>query len=122
MSSIRATVTASSTETRILVRDQAGDLLIARLGPLAHAQRLALRCLLEAVALWEQQTVVVVLYADDGSDWSRTGLVDALDIARETVLLKVELVPFHTRRHRAKRLSGLGSFERARRCLRAISS
>ncbi len=121
MSSIRATVTASSTETRILVQDQTGDLLIARLGPLEHAQRFALRSLLEAVALWEQQTLDVVLYADDCSNWSRTGLVDALDMAREAVLLKVELVPFQGR-HRAKRLSGLGSFERERRCLRSGNS
>ena len=121
MSSIRAMVTASSTETRILVQDQTGDLLIARLGPLEHAHRFALRSLLEAVALWEQQTIDVVLYADDCSDWSRTGLVDALDMAREAVLLKVELVPFQGR-HRAKRLSGLGSFKRERRCLRSGNS
>lgn len=118
MSSIRATVTASSTETRILIRDVSGDLLIARLGPLEHAQRFALRTLLEAVALWDQQRVDVVLFADDAFGWERTGLLDALGVARETLLLNVELVPAEIgRRRKTKRLGGLGSFDRERRLL-----
>lgn len=118
MSSIRATVTASSTETRILIRDGSGDLLIARLGPLEHTQRYALRTLLEAVALWDQQRVDVVLFADDAFGWERTGLLDALGIAREALLLNVELVPAQLgRRRKIKRLIGLGSFDRERRLL-----
>jgi len=118
MSSIRATVTVCDTETRILVQDSIGDLLIARLGPLQSAHRYALRSLLEAVALWAQQRIDVVLYADDRSDWHRSGLIDALDFAQETALLQVELVPTSGVRRRAKRLAGLGSFERERRFLR----
>ncbi len=120
MSSIRATVTASSCETRILVRDSIGDVLLARLGPLEFAHRYALRMLLEGIALWEQQTADVVLYADDSFDWHRVGLFDALGVARETALLKVELAPGERRPLRlATRLTGLGSFARERVQLRS---
>lgn len=118
MSSIRATVTICRKQTRVLVQDVTGDLLIARLGPLEDAHRYALRGLLEAVALWTQQPVHVVLFADDGYDWHRTSLVDALDFARENLLLRVELAPTAGAPPRPKRLTGLGSFERERRILR----
>lgn len=120
MSSIRATVTASSCETRILVQDSIGDVLLARLGPLEFAHRYALRMLLEGIALWEQQTTDVVLCADDSFDWHRVGLFDALGVARETALLKIELAPVELRpRRRATRLTGLGSFARERVQLRS---
>jgi hypothetical protein len=120
MSSIRATVTASSCTTRILIQDSIGDLLLARLGPLEHAHRYALRMLLEAVALWEQQSTDVVLCADDSCDWQRSGLFDALGVARETALLKVKLVPSEARPvRRVARLTGLGSFARERDHLRS---
>ena len=123
MSSIRATVTASDAETRILIRTSIGDVLIARLGPLENAQRYALRSLLEAIALWEQQRVDVVLFADDRSDWQRTGLLDALDVARELALLRVQLVPAELRHRRAaKRLTGLGSFVQERDRLRQVAN
>jgi hypothetical protein len=120
MSSIRATVTASSCETRILVQDPIGDVLLARLGPLEFAHRYALRMLLEGIALWEQQTADVVLFADDSFDWHRVGLFDALGVARETALLKVDLAPIEASPlRRATRLTGLGSFARERGQLRA---
>jgi hypothetical protein len=60
-----------------------------------------------------------VLCADDSFDWHRVGLFDALGVARETALLKVELVPVEPRpRRRASRLTGLGSFARERVQLR----
>jgi hypothetical protein len=120
MSSIRATVTASSCTTRILIQDSLGDVLLARLGSIEHAQRYALRMLLEAIALWEQQAMEVVLYADDSCDWHRTGLFEALDVARETALLKIKLVPSELRPvRRVTRLTGLGSFARERGHLRS---
>lgn len=121
MSSVRATVTASSCETRILVQDSIGDVLLARLGPLEFAHRYALRMLLEGIALWEQQTTDVVLCADDSFDWHRVGLFDALGVARETALLKVELTPVELRPgRRVSRLTGLGSFARERVQLRSV--
>ena len=120
VSSIRATVTASRSETRIFIEDSAGDRLVARLGPLDTAHRYALRMLLEAVALWDQEAVEVVLCADDTCDWQRAGVVDALGLALETLLFKVELVPSEIRpRRRTKRLTALGSFQRERRLLRS---
>jgi len=121
MSSIRATVTACSSQTRILIRDECSDLLIARLGPLEQAQRFALRGLLEAVALWDQQRIDVVLFADDGSSWEQVGLADALGVARDAALLKIDLVPAEIRRRRSKRLVGLGSFVQERRLLDSVA-
>jgi hypothetical protein len=102
------------------VQDSIGDLLLARLGPIEHAHRYALRMLLEAITLWEQQPTDVVLFADDSCDWQRAGLFDALGVARETALLKVALVPSEVRpARRGARLTGLGSFTRERRLLRS---
>jgi hypothetical protein len=104
-----------------LVQDSTGDLLLARLGPLEHAHRYALRMLLEGIALWEQQAADVVLCADDSSDWQRAGLFDALGIARETALLRVKLAPVEIRpARRVTRLMGLGSFARERGHLRSV--
>lgn len=120
MSSIRATVTASSCTTRVLVQDSLGDVLLARLGSIEHAHHYALRMLLEAVALWEQQPLGVVLCADDSCDWHRAGLFEAIGVARETALIKLELVPSEPRPlRRATRLTGLGSFARERGFLRS---
>jgi hypothetical protein len=120
MSSIRATVTASSCTTRLLVQDSLGDVLLARLGSVEHAHRYALRMLLEAVALWEQQPMDVVLCADDSCDWHRAGLFEAIGVARENALLKIKVVPSELRLlRRAGRLAGLGSFARERGYLRS---
>lgn len=120
MSSMRATVTVSSCTTRVLVQDSLGDVLLARLGSIDRAHHYALRMLLEAVALWEQQPLGVVLCADDSCDWHRAGLFEAIGVARETALLKVELVPCELRPlRRATRPTGLGSFARERGFLRS---
>jgi hypothetical protein len=120
MSSMRATVTASSCTTRVLVQDSLGDVLLARLGSIEHAHHYALRMLLEAVALWEQQPLGVVLCADDSCDWHRAGLFEAVGVARETALLKIKLVPSELRPvRRVTRLTGLGSFARERGYLRS---
>jgi len=115
---MRATITVTVRETRVLVQDATGDRLLARLPPLgaaAHAR--ALPSLLESIALWCGATVPVVLYVDETSDWERSGLCDALGFGLETLFFEIEVVPLEHRRHRAKRLTGLGSFasERAAR-------
>ena len=114
---MRATITASADETRILVQDASGDRLQARLPPLtcaAHPR--ALPCLLEALALWCGAKVPVVLYVDERFSWEQSGLSDALGFGFDTLFFEVEVVPLEPRRRRgAKRLSGLGSFARERR-------
>lgn len=118
MSPIQATITPRSEWTRVLIQVDGQDVVIARLGPLRSAHRHALRALLEAVALWHQQRVHVVLFVDDRSECSSTGLLDALEFGQETLHFDVEFVPVHGP-DRAKRLSGLGSFTKERQRLRA---
>jgi hypothetical protein len=50
-----ATVRTTLDETRILVSDETGDRLIARLPPLRSSHRWALRALLESLALWSDR-------------------------------------------------------------------
>jgi hypothetical protein len=118
---MRATITATATETRILMEDESGDRLIARLEPLpsaAHGR--ALPTLLEALALWRGETLSVVMYVDESFDWTRSGLADTLGFGLETLFYRVEVVPLEARRRqRPKRLSGLGSFASERRTRRS---
>lgn len=112
---MRATITATADETRILAQDASGDRLLARLPPLtcaAHPR--ALPCLVEALALWSGAKVRVVLYVDERFSWERSGLSDALGFGLDTLFFEVELVPLEPRRRSAKRLTGLGSFARER--------
>lgn len=118
MSPIQATVTSHSDSTRILVQVDGHDVLIARFRSPHNAHRNALRTLLEAVALWHQQPVRVVLFADDRCDWERSGLLDALGFGHETLHYEVDIVPCHEGSIRAKRLAGLGGFAEERRRLR----
>lgn len=99
--------------TRVLVRLGDDEVLKAILPapPLPPHVR-ALPTLLEALALWHQAPVRAVLSATEQESWSRLGLVDPLELGRDTVHYTVEL------RHRApgrgQRLSGLGSFAELR--------
>jgi hypothetical protein len=113
-----ATVRVTPDETRVLVSDATGDRLLARLPALHVSHRWALRALLESMALWSEQRLRVVLYADDGCDWQRLGLTDAFDFATDSLHLDVEVVPQEVRRARAKHLTGLGSFDHERRLRR----
>ena len=118
---MRATVTATAEETRILVQDASGDRLVARLPPLRQAAHpRALPSLVEALALWSGARVRVVLYVDERFSWDQSGLSDALGFGLDTLLFEVDVVPLEPRRHRgAKRLTGLGSFARERRVARS---
>lgn len=123
MLEMTATITATASETRILVQDESGDRLIARLPPLssvAHCR--ALPALLEAIALWHGQMLPVVMYVDESFDWGRSGVADALEFGVDTLFYRVEIVPLEARRRaRAKRLGGLGSFARERRHRRKVA-
>lgn len=113
-----ATVRVTRDETRILVRDETGDRLIARLPALQASHRWALRALLESLALWSQRRLRVVLYADDSCDWQSLGLSDAFEFASDSLHLEVAIVPLEVRRGRPKHLVGLGSFLGERRLQR----
>jgi hypothetical protein len=109
---MKASITITDRQTRVLVQDETGDRLLARLPPLSSARHpRALPTLLEALALWCGQLVPVVLSVDELSDWQRSGLCDALDIGTETLFYSIEIVPLERARElRPKRLRGLGSF------------
>ena len=109
---MRATITATASETRVLVQDHSGDRLLARLPPLPAASHpRALASLLEALALWCGTALPVVLYVDETFDWQRSGLSDALGFGIDSLFFRIDIVPLeHHRRRRAKRLTGLGSF------------
>jgi len=69
-----ATVRVTPDETRILVSDEAGDRLLARLPALHTSHRWALRTLLEALALWSDRRLRVVCMRTNratgtSSDW-----------------------------------------------------
>lgn len=105
-----AILTTTPQATRVLVRAGDDEVLKARLPPPScapHAR--ALPTLLEAMALWHQAPLRVVLSAREADSWFRLGLVDALCLGVESVHYTVELrEPARDRRRR--RIDGLGSF------------
>lgn len=111
---MKASITITARQTRILVHDETGDRMLAQLPPLSSAKHpRALPTLLEALALWCGQVVPVVISVDELFDWQRSGLSDSLDYGTETLFYTVEIVPLERERHRGprpKRLRGLGSF------------
>jgi hypothetical protein len=118
-----ASVRITLDETRILVRDEAGDRLIARLPALHSSHRWALRALLESLALWSQRRLRVVLSADDSCDWQSLGLADAFEFASDSLYLDIDIVPHEGRPCRHPRhLVGLGSFRRERDLRRRVGA
>src|SRR5262245_60755531 len=93
--------------TKILVHVDEHEVLKAFL-PITKPHRRALPTLFEALALWHQASVRVVLSAADAEPWSRLGLVDELHTSVDTVHYTVELRRLD--RERRQRIPGLGSF------------
>jgi hypothetical protein len=117
-----ATVRITPDETRILVSDETGDRLIARLPALHSGHRWALRALLESLALWSQRRLRVVLCANDSCDWQSLGLADAFEFASDSLHLDVAIVPYEDRPGRLRHLVGLGSFRRERSLQRRVGA
>jgi hypothetical protein len=103
--SITVTIRATRTATLLLVRQQDDETMIARLGPPTWAHRHALITLLEAIALWFQARIHVVLFAASEEVASSTGLVDGLGLGVSTLHFDV-VRPVESRR-RSKRLRGV---------------
>ena len=103
---LRATIRLTAGRIQILVTDDGDDLLKASL-PLRPAQPLALRTLLEGLALWCDRRIDAVLVVDDPS---ATSPVDTL-LDGELWPRKLAHVRFDVRvRHKPRRLRGLGDF------------
>jgi hypothetical protein len=111
---ITATIKASSTETALLVKQGPDELMIARLGPGSFAHRRALPALMEALALWFQSRIYVVLCAQTEEAASSTGLVDGLGCGLGTLHFEVDVLLPGPRRAGA-RLRGLGNLRELRR-------
>lgn len=111
---ITVTIKASSTETALLVKQGPDELMIARLGPGSFAHRRALPALMEALALWFQSRIYVVLCAPTEEAASSTGLVDGLGCGLGTLHFEVDVLLPGPRRAGA-RLRGLGNLRELRR-------
>lgn len=110
---MKATITITDGQTRILVRDETADRVLAKLPPLSPAVHPhALPSLLASLALWCGHPLHVVLFVDELFDWQQSGLSDAL--LGESLFYRVEVVPLQHASRRPKRLTGLGHFARER--------
>jgi hypothetical protein len=111
---IMVTIKASSSETALLVKQGPDELMIARLGPGSFAHKRALPALMEALALWFQSRIYVVLCAQTEEAASSTGLVDGLGCGLGTLHFEVDVLLPGPRRA-GTRLRGLGDFRELRR-------
>lgn len=96
--------------TRLFLTIGSRELLRAVLPPPGpYFQMRSAPLLLEALSLWLQRPLSVVLCAADGDDSSALGLSDGFGFGRQTEHYDVEVVD------PAQRLRGLGSFADLRR-------
>jgi hypothetical protein len=107
---LTAILRTSAQTTRMLVRFAEDEILKAVLPtPSSKPHHRALPSLFEAIALWHQSPLRVVLSASEEDLWRRFGLLDEFFVAEDTVHYTIEL------RERAKvpgqRIAGLGKFD-----------
>lgn len=108
-----AILKTSPRSTRMLVRVHDDDVLKATLtSPLSPHPR-ALPLLLEALSLWHQAPLRVVLSAAEAASWCRRGLLDEMHAALDTVHYTVEVRGYW--RDTPQRITGLGDFRDLRR-------
>jgi hypothetical protein len=112
---ITVRILPSSTSTRVLVTDGNDEVLKARLPMPSQMHRLAVKTMLEAIALFYQSRIRVVLSADSEAISFGLGLTDGLGFGIDTFYYEVEVLPDAEQRRRAKRLYGLGDFREVRR-------
>lgn len=95
---------------RILATQSDNDILKAVLAPATQTHPRAAATLLEGLALWYQQTLSVVLCADDAGDSSALGLCDRLGFGSQQLHYDVGIATPVRRRRRRCPLGGLGDF------------
>jgi hypothetical protein len=111
---ITVTVRATSVQTEILVKAGPDEMMIARLGAPSFADKRALAALMEALAIWFQSRIYVVLCAASEEVASSTGLVDGLGCGLGMLHFEVDVVLPGDRRP-GVRLRGLGNLRELRR-------
>lgn len=108
-----AILKTSARSTRMLVRVRDEDVLKAALMPSPTPHPRAVPMLLEALSLWHQAPVRVVLCANEAASWSRLGLLDDLHTSLDTVHYTVEVRGYW--RDPPQRIAGVGDFRDLRR-------
>lgn len=108
-----AVLKTSARSTRMLVRVDDQDVLKAALMPAPTLHPRAVPTLLEALSLWHQAPLRVVLCADEADAWCRLGLLDELWTCLDTVHYAVELRGLW--REPPQRIAGFGDFRDLRR-------
>ena len=108
-----AILKTSPRTTRMLVRVHDDDVLKAALPSPSSLHPRALPMLLEALSLWHQAPLRVVLSAAEAGSWCRHGLLDDMHTARDTVHYTVEVRGYW--RDPPQRITGLGDFRDLRR-------
>jgi len=108
-----AILKTSPRSTRMLVRVRDEDVLKAALMPPPTLHPRAVPMLLEALSLWHQAPLRVVLCANEAASWSRLGLLDDLHTSLDTVHYTVEVRGYW--RDPPQRIAGVGDFRDLRR-------
>ena len=108
-----AILRTSPHSTRILLRLGDDEVLKAVLPTPQSPHVRALPTLLEAMALWHQAPVRVVLCASEEESWFQLGLVDVFCLGQNTVHYTVEHYP--CARGKGQRIAGLGNFSDLRK-------
>ena len=108
-----AVLKTSPRSTRMLVRIHDDDVLKAALHPPPTMHPRAMPVLLEALSLWHQTPVRVVLCAAEAASWCRLGLLDELHTGLDTVHYTVEVKGYW--RDPPQRIAGFGDFRDLRR-------
>jgi len=121
-SRVTITIVPRGEETDVLVMDGPHEVMKARLGASSHSHRLAMQTLLEAIALWYQDKVRVVLSADSEAISCAWGLSDGFGFGIGSLYYSVEVVLPRDRYRRGMRIRGVGNFREAHRQLRLVWS
>ncbi len=108
-----AVLKTSPRSLRMLVRLHDHDVLKAALMPPPTLHPRAIPTLLEALSLWHQAPVHVVLAANEAASWCRLGLLDDLHAGRDTVHYTIDVRGYW--RDPPQRISGVGDFRDLRR-------
>ena len=103
----------SPRSTRILVRVHDDDVLKAALTSPSSLHPRAVPALLEALSLWHQAPLRVVLSAAEAASWCRLGLLDDMHTAIDTLHYAVDVRGYW--RDSPQRISGFGDFRDLRR-------
>ena len=108
-----AILKTSPRSTRMLVRVHDHDVLKAALMPPPSLHPRAMPTLLEALSLWHQAPMHVVLCASEAASWCRLGLLDEMHLGLDTVHYTVEVRGYW--RDPPQRIGGFGDFRDLRR-------